>query len=369
MNIFNIAIMHIKRDFRDVRTLVFMLAFPIVLMLVLGTALSNAFNSDSHSIKDIQVLYKDETSSEFSQSFEMFAEEVSKSGIHFKKVSEGIDGKEEVKQNKYAAYVELNKDGVKFYGSDRSSVEGSIIEGILTAFVDKYNVAVEVAKVDLSKVNEVISNGNHNDYIKETSLQAAKKPGSMDYYAVVMTTMIALYAAMGASFLIRGERLRKTGDRLIAAPISKAEIFIGKVLGSLVANALCLLLVVLFSKFVFQANWGDHLGIIFLILLTEVFLAISFGLGIGYMTKTGESSRAIIMIVVQLASIFGGAYFVVEENFVTNLSPLTWANTAVMKIIYANDIGAALPVISLNLGISALFLFIAIIALRRREGL
>ncbi len=119
----------------------------------------------------------------------------------------------------------------------------------------------------------------------------------------------------------------------------------------------------------FQANWGDHLGIIFIILLTQVFLAISFGLGIGYITKTAEASRAIIMVVVQLASIFGGAYFVVEENFVTNLSPLTWANTAVMKIIYANDVGAALPVIGLNLGISALFLLIAIIALRRREGL
>ena len=73
------------------------------------------------------------------------------------------------------------------------------------------------------------------------------------------------------------------------------------------------------------------------------------------------------MVGVQLASIFGGAYFVIEENFVTNLSPLTWANTAVMKIIYANDVGA-LPVISLNLGISALFLLIAIIALRRRRG-
>ena len=190
----------------------------------------------------------------------------------------------------------------------------------------------------------------------------------MDYYAIVMTTMVALYGAMGASNLIRGERIRKTGDRLIAAPITKAEIFIGKILGNMVANALCILLVVLFSKFVFQANWGDHLGVVLLILLTEVLLATSFGLGIGYITKTGEASIAIILVIVQLASIFG-AYFVVEENFVTNLSPLTWANTAVMKIIYANDVGAALPVISLNIGISALFLFISIIALRRREGL
>ena len=42
---------------------------------------------------------------------------------------------------------------------------------MLTTFVDKYNVAVEVAKVDPTKVSTVISNGNHNDYIKETSLQ------------------------------------------------------------------------------------------------------------------------------------------------------------------------------------------------------
>ncbi|HDR8069017.1 ABC transporter permease [Bacillus cereus] len=369
MNIFNIAIMHIKREFRDVRTLVFMLAFPIVLMLVLGTALSNAFNSDSHTIKDIQVIYKDEANGTFSQSFEAFAKEVSKSGIHFKKVSEEVDGKEKVKQNKYAAYVELNKDGVKFYGSDRSSIESSIVEGMMTTFVDKYNVVVEIEKVDPSKISTIIPNGERNEYIKETALQATKKPGSMDYYAIVMTTMVALYGAMGASNLIRGERIRKTGDRLIAAPITKAEIFIGKILGNMVANALCILLVVLFSKFVFQANWGDHLGVVLLILLTEVLLATSFGLGIGYITKTGEASRAIILVIVQLASIFGGAYFVVEENFVTNLSPLTWANTAVMKIIYVNDVGAALPVISLNIGISALFLFISIIALRRREGL
>ena len=117
----------------------------------------------------------------------------------------------------------------------------------------------------------------------------------MDYYAVVMTTMIALYAAMGASSLIRGERIRKTGDRLIAAPISKAEIFIGKVLGSLVANALCILLVMLFSKFVFKRIGATILNYIYYFINTG-FLAISFGLGIGYITKTAEASRAIIMV-------------------------------------------------------------------------
>lgn len=45
--------MYIKREFRDVRILVFMLVFLIVFMFVLGIVLSNVFNSDSYIIKDI----------------------------------------------------------------------------------------------------------------------------------------------------------------------------------------------------------------------------------------------------------------------------------------------------------------------------
>jgi ABC-2 type transport system permease protein len=56
-------------------------------------------------------------------------------------------------------------------------------------------------------------------------------------------------------------------------------------------------------------------------------------------------------------------------SVITNLSPLTWANNAITKIIYANDYGAAITAISLNLGIAAIFLCIAIILLRKREGL
>jgi ABC-2 type transport system permease protein len=196
----------------------------------------------------------------------------------------------------------------------------------------------------------------------------------MDYYAVVMSTMIALYGAMYASSLIREERVRNTALRLVAAPISKGEIFLGKILGCLTVNSLCLLAVVAFSHFVYKADWGDHIGVVLLLLLSEVFLAASFGLGMSYITKTGESSRMIITIVIQLSSFFGGAYFKIENptgilNVITHLSPLTWVNQAITKIIYANDLGAAITPIALNLGIAILFLAIAIVSFQRREGL
>jgi ABC-2 type transport system permease protein len=369
LNIVNIALKEIKRDFRDIRTLVFMLAFPIILMLILGTALSNAFDSQV-SIGGIHVLYKDHATGGVSQSFQGFAKQASQSDIQFKQAKETTDGKKEVIDGKYDAYVEINKSGIQLYQSEQSSIEASIVQGMLKTFTDKYNLVAQVSKVAPGQVPSVLTNGNHDQYIKETSLNSPKQPGSMDYYAIAMTTMIALYAAMGASYLVRGERVLKTADRLMTTPVSRGEILIGKILGSLVLNSLCVLIVVVFSKFAFKANWGEHLGLVLLILLSEVFLAVAFGLGISYITKTGAAANMIIMITVQLASMFGGAYYKISDTSgIAGLSPLTWANTAITKIIYSNDLASSIPVLSLNLGISAIFLAIVIFSLRRREGL
>lgn len=375
MNIFNIALIEFKHTIRDVRTLVFMLAFPIVMMLILGTALSSAFDK-SIKISKINVLYTEKNDSSFSSPFQNFIKEAKKQDIYFTKASNGTDGKREVKQNQFDAYVEVTGKGIQFYGSERNSIQASMVEGMLTAFSDKYNLITEVAKEKPGQVQTVLATvgGAPGSFVKETSLNADKAPGSMDYYAVAMTTMIALYSAISASYLIRGERMRNTAIRLAIAPINKMEIFLGKMIGGIALNLVCILLVMAFSHFAFGANWGSHLGMVVLILFTEVFLAVCFGLGLSYIIKTDQGTRSILMIVLQLASFFGGAYFKIDNadgilKFIMNLSPLTWAREALTKIIYNNDLTAAMPAVSLNLGIAIVFLMVAIVAFRKREGL
>ncbi|GIN85216.1 ABC transporter permease [Heyndrickxia sporothermodurans] len=373
MNIFNIAMKEIKQDFRDIRTLVFMLAFPLVLMLVLGTALSNAF-TDSIKIDDIKVLYLNTGKGDISQYFNKFIETAGKSGITFTKEKSNMDGKNEVKQGNYDGFLEVNQTGVQLYLNDQNSISGNILQGTLTAFVDKYNIASAADKIAPEKVLTVFSSEHKTDFIKETSVLPNKQPGAMDYYAIAMTTMIALYGAISASSLINSERVRKTGDRLIIAPIRKSEIFIGKVLGCIVINTVCIALVIACSKIFFKAYWGDHLGMVFLVLLTEILFAVSFGISLSYISKSSTGPRMIVMLVVQLASFFGGAYFKIENpegifKLITKLSPLTWENSAITKIIYSSDLSAAIPAITINLSIAIIFLFVAVISLQRREGL
>ena len=370
MNILNIAWKGIKTDFRDFRTLFFMLAFPIVLMLVLGTALSNTFTT-SLRVDDIDVLYKDTTKGEY---FPHFIAAAEKSGLHFKKATRSIDGEKEVKQGTYDGYVEVTAQGIQLYVNNGTSIEGNILQGMLASFIDQYNIASEIIKVAPEKLERAFTREKQVNFIKETSLLPDKQPGSMDYYAIVITTMIILYGAMSASSLIVSERVRKTADRLIASPVRKSEIFIGKVLGSLVSNSLCILLVILFSKLIFKANCGDQLGLVLLVLLTEVIFAVSMGIGVSFLSKTSAGPKVIIMLFVQLSSFFGGAYFKIDNpegifKLITDLSPLTWMNTALTKIIYANDFAAAIPALTINLAGALLFLVVAVISLQRREGL
>ncbi|WP_251551173.1 ABC transporter permease [Neobacillus muris] len=370
MNVFLIAWKEIKTSFRDLRTLLFLIAFPILLMLVLGTALTNAF-STSITVDEMKVLYKDTTHADY---FKQFVEQAKKSGIQFKEVSVNINGKNEVKQGKYHGYIETDPNGIQLYLNNKTSIEGNILQGMLSAYVDQYNIASVIIKTNPEKMEDAFSREKQDDFIKETSLLPGKQPSSMDYYAIATTTLIILFGSLNASSLIVSERTRKTADRLIASPVSKSEIFIGKVLGGLVTNILCVLLVVFFSKLVFKANWGDHLGLVFLVLLTEIVFAVSLGIGISFLAKASGGPSIILMVAIQLAGFFGGAYYKIDNaeglyKLLTDLSPLTWVNSSITKIIYSHDFSAAIPAIGFNLAGAIVFLLVAVISLQRREGL
>lgn len=374
MNILSIAIKEMKHDFRDRRTLLFMLGFPIVLMLILGLALTNAFSSEI-SVGDVKVAVKDATGGgPLSEAFAGFAKEVGKTGVTFEPLKPGASGREEVENNHVSGYVELTNQGISLYGSSRDAIESNIVQGMLASFTDKYNAAAAVARIEPAKTEMVLATGG-SDYIRELSVDANRTPGSVDYYALAMTVMVGMWAAMGAGALIQGEVLRGTAVRLVIAPIRKGEIFVGKMLGGIISNLLCVMVIILFSKYVFKAYWGHHMGVVIAVLVSEVIMAMSLGLAGSYLLK-GKASRGVISLVVQLMSFFGGAYFPILDDeggglmgFLVNLSPIRWANHGLTQVIYADNVSAAWPVLMLNIGFAALFLGVSILAMRRREGL
>lgn len=377
MNILRIACKELLQDLRDRWTLIFMLAFPIVLMMILGFALGNAFES-TQTIDKIHVLMKDTGENKaLSEGFSVFSAEVSKSGILFEELKPGVDGKEEVRKGKYADYVELTGNGILLYSSNFIKLEHQILQGTLTAFAEKFKVGSTIAMLQPDQMEVLTSGSTDHNYIQETSLIPNRKPGAIDYYALAMTAVVALWGAMSAGQLITTEIRQGTGYRLVSAPINKGEIFAGKVLGNLVVNMLCVVIIIFFSKYAFGAYWGDHLSVVILLLLSQVIMAVSLGLAVSYIFQEA-ASRAILLIITQLGAVFGGAYFPFENagiemtrllKFIVGLSPVHWTNSALTGIVYRNEIWEAWPVFTVNIGLAAVMLTIAALIMRRKEGL
>ncbi|MGG4106780.1 ABC transporter permease [Paenibacillus lautus] len=372
MNVLRIALKEMK-IVREPRMLVFMLATPVLLILILGTALSSAFNG-STAIGDIRVLYHDSgTEPALTEQWQAFTQEAQRSsGMLFEQAKEGMNGQQEVRNNRYTGYVEIDGNGINYEGNSRNSIENGIVQGMLSAFTDQYRLSGAAAKIDPEYENKLLVNDGES-YVVESSIQGARQPGSLDYFAIAVTTMIILYSALTAGGLIDSERKRNTVQRLLASPVTKAEIFAGKITGTLVINAVFVIIVVLISKYMFNAYWGENPIMVFLVLFTEILFALSLGLGISYVLK-GNAAGAVIMVIIQLAAFFGGGYTPVASTTgfmreAATYSPLHWSNEALLQLIYSGNGSAAMQAMMLNVGFSVLLLAVAMISMRRREGL
>lgn len=367
MNILQIAKKEILQAFRNKSTFIFMLAFPIALMLILGLALSNAFSSNI-DVGPIKMAYtQGQVTPQLAAGWQSFVEAAQGEGVTIEPLPPGQDGREAVKQADYAAYVEVSDQGIDLYASSRGTVESNIVQAMLNAFADRYNLAAALA----GESTGATSDTSALSLVKETALTHDSEPNSMDYYAIAMTTMIALYATLSGAALIEGERTRHTIVRLSAAPVTKAELFVGKVLGSTVVNTIFIVAVMLLSRYAFGADWGEHIGYILLVLLTEVLLAVGIGLTVGMLINS-KASRAFLMIFLQIASFLGGAYFPVSDvggfiGAVSRFSPLHWNNSGIIDTVFRGDTAAALTAAGCNLLVAAALLAICSIQIRRRE--
>ncbi|WP_433957406.1 ABC transporter permease [Cytobacillus horneckiae] len=368
MNIFRIFIKEMKSNFRDSQTFIFFLAFPIILMTILGTALTNAFTDGVTIDNELKILYKNEGNKELAVYFKAFTSEAFKHGFQFAEENNADKGITAVKENEVAAFIVLGNEGVDVYGSDINTIESGVIQGLMAGFANQYSLLQQ-------KINPVIAEEIPNDFILTSSLNGKEQPDSMDYYAVSMAVMLSFFSLYASYQLFRGEKTLKTSVRLIAAPITKGEVLIGKMAGSFTMNAFFILVLIFFSKYVFGAEWGEHLWMVLMILFSLILFAICLGIAISFVAKTPEATASISIFFVQIACFLGGVYFPIDTSsgslfsFFASLSPLTWSNEALREIIFAQNVAAGYPVILINIVIAAACFFIAVWHLHRQEGL
>jgi ABC-2 type transport system permease protein len=376
LKILNVAYYTIVKNFRDRKSLSLTVLFPILLILILGTALNQAYAPDK--IDKIGVVYLSQDQGDLSKKFEDFLNSDSiKSLLSVQKVKSYAEGKKQVDDKNAASFIFINskytsnamkgqKSIVEVYQSNDNLLSISVVKNIIDSFVNGANTMTALYKMGSS-------DGTYKSYsnIKEMPIKTAgSEPRAIDYYAVTMLAMTLMYGALYGTFSMAEDKLEKTYIRIKSAPMKAYENYLGKIIGTLVTLVLQALMLIFFTKFVFQCNWGANMTAI--ILISVLFAFCTSALGIMAFSLTNDSMKAsgILNVLVVCFTFLSGGYAKINADGtlfekLSYLSPNKLFQTAIFNTIYGGSAQEAQLCILALIGLTIVMLTIATIFGRR----
>lgn len=358
------------RNVRDYRHLTSMLALPIVLILILGSALAGSFEIEN--IDPVKVVVVNENEGMLLQNLKKFLQQEDIKEIIDTETVENFDrGLEQIKSGEALALIHVEKadEGkIHVYKRNVSMFGGSVVQNVLDSFVQSANA--EYAYSALGGGDGSIA--SYDSISEETINPYGKRPKGLDYYAIAMLIMTMMYGTTyGASSMVE-EQFYRTEIRLKSAPLHSYEVFIGKVTGTILTLLLDALVILLFTKYVYDVNWGDNMLFIMFTCATLAVLATSLGVASFIIIGDENKTQALLTIMIPVLTLLGGGYIPYQSmssamKKLSLLSPNYLSLRIMLNTIYDGSQVQIRNYMAI-LWIASLFLFI-ISAFRGRRSL
>ncbi|MBN1826573.1 MAG: ABC transporter permease [Candidatus Eisenbacteria bacterium] len=180
---------------------------------------------------------------------------------------------------------------------------------------------------------------------------------------LIMFVLIVALTGGAAQIAVEsaGGHLRRLG----ASPLSRFEVFLGKLLGKTLIAVTQIALLVIVSTFLFGMEWGrDPLGLALLLLLYAV-VAASIGCFLGLYIRRPETAASIGVLVTLVMASLGGCWWPLEivpdtMKAVGHIFPTAWAMDGLMKLVaYDGTTLTILPMLGMLAVYALLFAFLA----------
>ncbi|ADL43473.1 ABC-2 type transporter [Caldicellulosiruptor obsidiansis OB47] len=330
----------LKENIMSIPLLSIMLIFPIIIIFILGNALSGYFKQTDIPKTNIILVFEDnlkpyiydillKNDKTFSKLF--YAEVVSSKSDAIKRFSNS---------NKYAAVVlfkECQENNPKSYSPFGFDIQITAKEGFPEAGFVKVYFSIFSNYYKFAK--SIYTPQDIPENVEFESAFSGRFPRAIDYYAVTMVVMMALYGAFAGVAVIEEERRQNTLIRLFASPERPQIIFVSKALAQTVFLYAQLCIIIIFSKLVYHANWGKNLSFVFLLILIYSVFCILLGILIALVARSYVVSNVLISSFSVIATFLVGGYTRVDITnrflvFIRDILPNNVVQSTLFSIIY-----------------------------------
>jgi ABC-2 type transport system permease protein len=345
VRVLNIALVTIQRNLKDRKTLIRTLLLPIVLILILGSALNSAFTVTD--LGKTTVYYLNSDNGKISKNFDDFLSlKDIKNILEVKKVTSYEEGVNLVNKGEGTALIYIDKNYTKnisddkkgqiqLYESKSNIVRNNIIESVIDSYNTGANTVMTASKISNRSVGYVTSDNIQDNYL---SIEG-KSPRAIDYYAVTMLVLTLMYGAGYGCVELDDMFFKNIGKRIRSTQTRTFEHLLGVILGVVFTLLIQALVLVAFTKYVYGANWGSQPFIIFITMFALSVLSTAIGIMLAAIMGDADKAASIIRIIVPIFTFVSGGYFKVSINNseLLNYVPNKLAHSALFNTIYGGS--------------------------------
>lgn len=385
MKLFYLAKITFFRRLRDKQELLTSVFLPLLLIFILGTALQGNFSAGE--LGNIPVAYLNADQGPGGAAFEEFLEdEEIKQWFNIVPVDSYDQGLGLIDEQEVLSFIYLPEGfsrrivsgeggNIEIRDAGLSQLLPSVVNNIVRSFTQGGNLMLSRMKMEEPPLDfqsrENWHRSTEESLIQRNTLDGGDEPISgMDYYAVTMLVMFIMWGIFSGAQSLTEDLFTPMKTRIYSAPVGKFNYFLGKSLGVFATFFVQILVIILFTRWVYGVTWGQNLGSILGVSMVLSFVAIIIGIAIGLSTPSETASAMIINGFVIISTFVAGGFFPLEMEspffrVIRSLSPNYHAQQGIFNVVY-NGSGTAVGEAILSLlAISALFVFIALYRGRR----
>lgn len=281
-----------------------LILFPILTIYILGNAVGNFFTEDITN--KIPVGYVIEDDGVIGNGFRGFlqSDEIT-ARLELMEYDEIEMARQATDQGQVNGIIVLPKNlssnieigqntAIELYG--KKNIE--FIESLVQGFISTYNTVNTVnylgGEAIFPERMEVIQRIYYGE--------EGKTPDLIDYYSILTLLQILILGGIFGVMIVNGDSSSDLRIRLHTLPISRRNIVVGQIIGNVIYLFITSIFLVLFTKYVYNANWDGNPLIIAATMLAFSALVVGIGILVGLIVRNNSSA---IMVILLLMIIYG----------------------------------------------------------------
>ncbi|WP_151732828.1 ABC transporter permease ['Paenibacillus yunnanensis' Narsing Rao et al. 2020] len=338
----------IRNQIRNPKWFLFLLIFPIFLMVLIGSILSGAFSDKSNlTMVDVALLNQSEgISAEVLDALSSASVSIEEDyGIRINYTDTLEDGKREARVNK-KVFVHMNKDKMQVYGNESEPLNTARVVALFRSVACSIQTVKEAYKIDGENALQLIGTDNANYEVAVEMIPSENALSSYDYYGVAELTLMVLYLMLIPLGDLFTDKRTKVKDRIMLTGLSRGKYYAASLIAYSLIGLVVFIPAFIFSITYLDVNWGAYPPLMYLYIVLFAIFNAALGMLIAKLLKSrGKVDVLLSVLIIPIFSFLGGSYtpfpYDMEGTFakVLLVSPLRWANIGIFRSIYADDNG------------------------------